>query len=101
MNDNNVLVVSHIGSDSTWVTPLRVMMDSRAQLVLICKCLVEELGLTAADLEPCPFIIVTSISHSERATGFTREPLRLIFCAGSDSLTSHLFLKCSDWCNQL
>ena len=55
------------------------MMDSRAQLVMIGKRFAQELGLAAEDLALCPFTIVTSIGHVERATGYNREPLQLSF----------------------
>ena len=46
---------------------------------MIGKKLVQELELTADDLAPCPFTIVTSVGHVERAIGYTREPLQLSF----------------------
>ena len=39
VNDNNVLVVSRTGGHTTRATPLRVMMDSGAQPVMIGKWL--------------------------------------------------------------
>lgn len=95
VNDNNVLVVSRTGGNATRATPLRVMMDSGAQPVMIGKRLAQELGLSAADLEPCPFTIVTSVGGTERATGYTRQPLQLIFCIGPRPLYSHLSLQCA------
>ena len=95
VNDNNVLVVSRTGGNPTRATPLRVMMDSGAQPVMIGKRLAQDLGLTAADLEPCPFTIVTSVGGTERATGYTRQPLQLIFCIGPGPLYSHLSLQCA------
>jgi len=95
VNDNNVLVVSRTGDNTTRATPLRVMMDSGAQPVMIGKRLAQELGLSAADLEPCPFTIVTSVGGTERAIGYTRQPLQLIFCIGPGPLYSHLSLQCA------
>lgn len=50
VNDNGVLVVYRTNGNSTRATPLGVMMDFVAQLVMIGKRLAEELGLTTADL---------------------------------------------------
>ena len=36
-NENNVFVVSRTGGNSTYATPLRVIMDSDAQPIMICK----------------------------------------------------------------
>jgi hypothetical protein len=55
------------------------MMDLRAQPDMIGKNLAYDLRLIADDLVPCPFTIVTSIGHVERATGYTQEPLQLSF----------------------
>ena len=95
VNDNNVLVVSRTGGNTTWATPLQVMMDSGAQLVMIGKWCAQDLDLTATNLEPCPFTIVTSVGGTERAIGYTRLPLQLIFCIGPGPLYSHLSLQCA------
>ena len=71
------------------------MMDSGAQPVMIGRRLAQDLGLSAADLKPCPFTIVTSVGGTERATGSTRQPLQLIFCIRAASLYSHLSLQCA------
>ena len=95
VNDNNVLVVGRTGGNATRATPVRVMMDFSAQPVMIGKRLAQELGLNADDLEPCPFTIITSVGGTERATGYTRQPLQLIFRIGSGPLYSHLSLQCA------
>jgi len=84
-----------MGGNTTHVTPLRVMMDSDAQLVMIGKKLAQKLGLTIVDLEPCPFIIVTSIGGTKQTTYFIKQPLQLIFCIGPGPLYSHLLLQCA------
>ena len=71
------------------------MMDSGAQPVMIGKKLVHELLLTADDLALCPFTIVTSISHVERATGYIREPLQLSFRMKLGDPPAPLLLKCA------
>jgi hypothetical protein len=70
VNDSGILVVSRARGNA-----IRVMMDSGTQSVIIGKKLAYELRLTADDLAPCPFTIVTSIGHVERTIGCTREPL--------------------------
>ena len=75
VNDSGILMVSRAGGNSIRVAPQCVMMDSRAQPVVIGKKFVHELRLATDDLTPCPFTIVTSIGHVERATGYIREPL--------------------------
>ena len=70
--DNNVLVVSRAGGNTTRATRLRVIMDSGAQPIMIDEQLAQELGLSATDLEPCLFTIVTSLGDTERAISYTR-----------------------------
>ena len=72
VNDSAILMVSRAGGNPIRVAPHCVMMDSRTQPVMICKKLAHELRLTADDLVPCPFTIVISIGHVERATCYTR-----------------------------
>ena len=79
MNDKFLFVVSRMNIRAT---PLRVMMDSGAQPVMIYKGLADSLGLTPTNLDPCPFTIVTSVGGTERATCYTNTPLRLIINVG-------------------
>ena len=65
VNDTNILVVNQARGNTIQVAPQSVMMDSGAQLVVIGKKLTQKLWLTADDLAPCPFTIVTSIGHVE------------------------------------
>lgn len=69
--------------------PLNAMMDSDAQLIMIGKLLVIKLGLTTADLIPCPFTIVILVVGTKHAT---KEPLYLIFVWTQD-LLSHTFVR--------
>ena len=71
VNDTGILVVNQTGGNATRVAPRCMMMDSGAQPGMIGKKLAEELGLAAEDLAPCPFTIVISVGHVERATGYT------------------------------
>ena len=95
VNDDGVMVVARTDGNSTTATPLRVMLDSGAQPVMIGKQLAQDLGLLAADLEPCPFTIVTSVGGTETALGYTRHPLQLMFGVGSGPLFSHVSLQCA------
>ena len=79
MNDKSLFVVSRADMPTIRATPLRVMMDSGAQPVMIGKGLAESLGLTLTHLDTCPFPIVTSVGGTEHATSYTKAPLRLIF----------------------
>ena len=71
-----------------------MMMDKGAQLVMFGKPLAQDLGLIGANLEPCPFTIVTLVGGIEHATSYTKEPLHLIFHFGFGPFYSHLSLKC-------
>ena len=51
--------------------------------------------MAAEDLASCPFIIVTSIGHVERATGYTREPLQLSFRVKPEDPPASFFLRCA------
>jgi hypothetical protein len=92
VNDSDILMVSRARGNPIRVAP-QCVMDSEAQHVMISKKLEQKLRLTADNLVPCPFTIVTSIGHVERTTGYTREPLQLSFrIKCGDSLTP-LFLR--------
>ncbi len=82
MNDKSLFVVSRTDLPAIRATSLRVMMDSGAQPIMICKGLADSLGLTLVNLDPCPFTIVTSVGGTERATCYTNTPLRLIINVG-------------------
>ena len=69
------------------VFPTRVLCDTGAQPVMIGKRLADDLQITASDLEPCPFMIATSVGGTEKASGMTKEALRLQFKVGSDNYT--------------
>ena len=95
VNDTGILVVSQVGGNATRVAPHFVMMDLRAQPVMINKRLGHQLGLAAENLAPCPFTIVTSIGHVEQATGYTREPLQLSFRVKPGYPPAPLLLSCT------
>ena len=54
VNDDRVMVVGRTDGNSTRATPVRVMLDSGAQPMMIDKQLAQDLDLGASDLEPCP-----------------------------------------------
>ena len=95
VNDIGILVLSQTGGNATQVAPRCVMMDSKAQPVMIGKRLAHELGLAAKDLAPCPLTIVTFIGHVERATGYTWEPLQLCFRVKPIDPPATLLLMCA------
>ena len=70
-------------------------MNTGAQPLLIGKNLSQKLRLTADDLAPCPFTIVTSVGHKERATCYTREPLQLSFRVKPGDPPAPLLLRCA------
>ena len=62
---------------------------------MLGKALARELGLTAADLDPCPFTIMTSLGGTEHATGYTKDALQLSFHVGDGPIYSHFFVRCA------
>ena len=79
MNNKPLFVVSRMDILAIRATPLTVMINSGAHPVMIGKRLADSLGLTPANLNPCPFTIATSVGYTERATYYTKMPLRLNF----------------------
>jgi len=92
MNEKSLFVVSRADIPTIRATLLRVVMDSGAQPVMIGIGLADSLKLTPANLDP--FTIVTSVGGTERATGYTKAPLRLIFNVGARPTYTHLSMKC-------
>ena len=68
-------------------------MDTGAQPVILGKRLAAELGLTASDLDSCPFMVATSLGSTEQPRGITKEPLRLRFQVGSDAY-AYTVIRC-------
>ena len=95
VNDTGILVVNQTGGNATWVASRCMMMDSRAQPIMIGKRLAQELGWSAEDLAPYSFIIVTSIGHVEQATDYIRELLQLSFRVKLGDPPSPLLLRCA------
>ena len=95
VHDFCILVVSRVGGNPIRVAPHCVLMHSEAQPVMICKKLAQELWLTADDLAPCPFTIVTLVGHMERATFYMGEPLQLSFRVKPRDPPTPLLLRCA------
>jgi hypothetical protein len=57
--------------------PQRVLLDSRAQPLMLGASAIEGLGLTTGALEKCLWTIRTSMEGMEHATGITRAELSL------------------------
>lgn len=55
VNDNNVHMVGHMGGNTTYATPLPMVMDFGAQPIMIGKWLAQNLGFGATNLEPSCF----------------------------------------------
>ena len=88
---NKVFSVAQDSSSS--VFPQKVLLDTWAQPVMLGKSLAESLGLSAKDLDPCPFTIATSLRGIEHPMGLTKAPLRLQFNIGTVAYT-HISLRC-------
>ena len=84
MNDKSLFVVSRADMPTIHATPLRVMMNSDAQPVMIGKGFADSFGLKPTKLDPCPFTIMISVRGTERATGYTKTPLRYFLMWGHD-----------------
>jgi hypothetical protein len=67
--------------------PVNVLLDSGAEPVLLGKRTTALLGLTAADIVPCPFKISTSAGGQEVPVGWTRDPLLLTFRGDTREIT--------------
>ena len=91
---SNVNKVFSVAQDSsTSVFPQKVLLDTGAQPVMLGRSLAENLGLSAKDLDPCPFTIATSLRGIEHPMGLTKAPLRLQFNIGTVAYT-HISLRC-------
>ena len=82
-----------IQGDSSRAYSKRVLLDTGAQPVVLGRRLANELGLVPHDLDPCPFMIATSLGGTEQPTGLMKEPLRLQFKVGADSYT-YVAVRC-------
>ena len=64
-------VFSVARGDSSQVFPQKVLLDTGAQPVMLGKLLAQSLGLTASNLDPCPFTIATSLGARCRGERIT------------------------------
>lgn len=67
-NNLGVFIVSCTGNFAIRVALSQILMDTRDQPTIIGKLLTNALGLTASNLEPCPFTILTLLGEIERDT---------------------------------
>lgn len=61
----------------------KILLDVRAQPVIIAKNVAQKLGLQVVELKPCPHSILTSIGRKEFVTNQTKATLLLIFNIGN------------------
>jgi hypothetical protein len=52
-----------------------VLLDSGVQTLMLGKTIVDGLILTNADLDPCPYHILTSMGGSKKAQGLTKQEI--------------------------
>ena len=83
-----------LGATLFELLPSGVMMDSGAQPIMINKKLAQKLWLTADDLAPCSFTIVTLVGHVKQTTSYTQESLQLSFRVKPGNPPTRLFLRC-------
>ncbi len=65
-----------------------MLLDTKAQLIMIGGQIVDELGLTKQDMDPCPFTFATSLEGNESINDLTKLPLQIQFMVGKDSHTT-------------
>ena len=87
-------MVNWAGDNAIQVVLQCMLMDMGTQPVMIGKKLAQKLLLTADNLPPSSFSIVTSIGHVERATSFTWEALQLSFQIKPKDSPAPLVVRC-------
>jgi hypothetical protein len=75
--DNSQGIFQLIGPKGKVFVPRRVLLDSRAQPLMLGASAIKELGLTKDILEKCPWTISTSMGGTEHATAITKGELAL------------------------
>lgn len=95
VNDTGILIVYWIRGNNIRVGPRCVIMDSRAQPVMIGKKLGQEVALTVDNYAPCQFTIVTFTGHVKWTIGYTREPLQLCFQVKPRDPLAYLIIRCA------
>ncbi len=65
-----------------------MLLDTKAQLIMIGGQIVDELGLTKQDMYPCPFTFATSLEGSESINELTKLLVQIQFMIGKDSHTT-------------
>jgi hypothetical protein len=77
--DNSQGIFQLVGPNGKVFIPRRVLLDSRAQPLMLGAFAVVGLELTKDTLEECPWTINTSMGGTERAIGITKAELSLKF----------------------
>jgi hypothetical protein len=75
--DNSQGIFQLVGPKGKVFVPRQVLLDSRAQPLILGASAIERLGLTKDTLEKYPWTISTSIGGTEHATAITKEELAL------------------------
>jgi hypothetical protein len=58
-----------------WYQPLSVLLNFGVQPLMLGKATVDGLGLIDADLDPCPYHILTTMGGSEKTLGLTKQEI--------------------------
>jgi hypothetical protein len=75
--DNSQGIFQLIGPKGKVFVPRQVLLDSRAQPLMLGASAIEGLGLTKDTLEKCPWTTSTSMGGMEHATAITKGELAL------------------------
>jgi hypothetical protein len=89
--DNSQGIFQLVGPKGKVFVPRRVLLDSRAQPLMLRASAIEGLGLTKDALEKCPWTISTSMGRTEHATGITK--IELSFQLNPDNVEDVSFMK--------
>jgi hypothetical protein len=73
--DNSQGIFQLVGPKGKVFVPRRVLLDSRAQSLMLGVSAIEGLGFTKNTLEKCPWTISTSMGGTEHATAITKGEL--------------------------
>ncbi len=73
--DNEKGVFQLKGASAQWYQPLKVLLDSNVQPLMLGKTIVDGLGLTDVNLDPCPYHILTSMGGLEKTRRLTKQQI--------------------------
>jgi len=63
------------GASTQWYQPLKVLLDSNVQPLMLGKTTVDGLGLIDVNLDPCPYHILTSMGGLEKTRRLTKQQI--------------------------